>query len=104
MAQWLGLCASTAVGIGSIPGQGTNILQAEWHSAPAQEKERRKYSTHLGDQIRMPDDCTDKEPVVCHFCAHFHLGRPEIQVHLVIGTWDGRKVKISHPVQLQLES
>lgn len=59
-----------------------------------------KYSTHLGDQIRMSDDCTDKEPVVCHFCAHFHLGCSKVQVHLVISTWDGSKVKISHPVQL----
>lgn len=58
-----------------------------------------KYNTHLGDQIRMSDDCTDKEPVVCHFCAHFHLGCPKIQVHLVIGTRNGSKIKISHPVQ-----
>ena len=27
-AQWLGLCASTAEGTGSIPGQGTKILHA----------------------------------------------------------------------------
>ena len=27
--QWLGLCASTAGGMGSIPGQGTKIPQAE---------------------------------------------------------------------------
>lgn len=59
-----------------------------------------KYSTHLGDQIRMSDDCADKEPVVCHFCANFYLGCPKIQVHLVISTWNGSKVKISHPVQL----
>ena len=26
--QWLGLCASIAGGMGSIPGQGTKILQA----------------------------------------------------------------------------
>ena len=30
--QWLRLCASTAVGAGSIPGQGTKILQATWRS------------------------------------------------------------------------
>lgn len=59
-----------------------------------------KYSTHLGDQIRMSDDRTDKEPIVCHFCAHFHFGCPKIQVHLVISTWNGSEVKISHPVQL----
>ena len=27
VVQWLGLCASTAGGTGSIPGQGTKILQ-----------------------------------------------------------------------------
>ena len=28
--QWLRLCASTAGGAGSIPGQGTDILHAAW--------------------------------------------------------------------------
>ena len=28
MVQWLGLCASIAGGMGSIPGQGTKILHA----------------------------------------------------------------------------
>ena len=28
VTQWLGLCAFTAEGLGSIPGQGTKILQA----------------------------------------------------------------------------
>ena len=30
--QWLGLLAFTAEGSGSVPGQGTKILQAMWHS------------------------------------------------------------------------
>ena len=29
--QWLGFCASTAGGPGSIPGQGTKIPPAVWH-------------------------------------------------------------------------
>ena len=28
--QWLGLCALTAQGVGSIPGWGTKILQTAW--------------------------------------------------------------------------
>ena len=32
LVQWLGLCASTEWGEGSIPGGGTNILQAVHHS------------------------------------------------------------------------
>ena len=30
--QWIELCASSAGGIGSIPGQGTKILQAPEYS------------------------------------------------------------------------
>ena len=30
--QWLGLCAFTAEVAGSIPGPGTKISQATWHS------------------------------------------------------------------------
>ena len=30
--QWLGLHASTAGGIGSVPGWGTKIPHALWHS------------------------------------------------------------------------
>ena len=29
--QWLGFCTFIAEGIGSTPGQGTNIPQASWH-------------------------------------------------------------------------
>ena len=29
--QWLGLCTSTAGGVGSIPGQGTKTLPAARH-------------------------------------------------------------------------
>ena len=32
MVQWLGLCAFTAEGVGSIPSQGTKIPQAAWCS------------------------------------------------------------------------
>ena len=32
MVQWLGLCTSTAGGIGLIPGQGIKILQVTWYS------------------------------------------------------------------------
>ena len=35
--QWLGLCAFTAKGLGSIPVQGTKIPQAAWHG----QKKRR---------------------------------------------------------------
>ena len=34
MLQWLGLCASTAEGTGSISGWGTKILYATWQVRP----------------------------------------------------------------------
>ena len=34
VVQWLRLQASTAGGMGSIPGQGTKIPHAAWHSQP----------------------------------------------------------------------
>ena len=39
MVQWLGLRASSAVGPGLIPGQGTKILQAAW---PKKQKQKQK--------------------------------------------------------------
>ena len=32
--QWLGLCALTANGTGSILGRGSKIPQAKWHDTP----------------------------------------------------------------------
>ena len=40
--QWLGLSTFTAKGLGSIPGQGTKILQAAWHG---QKKTKTKNAT-----------------------------------------------------------
>ena len=41
VVQWLGLCASTAGGLGSILGEGTKILQA------AQRGQKRKNSVGI---------------------------------------------------------
>ena len=50
MVQWLGLCAFTAEGPGSIPGRGTKIPQAGQcgqHPPPKKRKEKeRKPHTH----------------------------------------------------------
>ena len=45
--QWLGLCASTAGGMGSIPGQGTKIPHAVWHGQKQnqdQKQTKQKYA------------------------------------------------------------
>lgn len=45
--------------------------------------------THLCDQIRVADNGSHKEAVVRNLCAHLHTGCTQIQVHLVVSTWDG---------------
>ena len=49
VVQWLRLRTSTAGGTGSIPGQGTKIPHAVWHS---QKKKKEKKKAHVKD-IRM---------------------------------------------------
>ena len=49
--QWLGLCASTAGGTGSIPGQGTKILQA---SQCGQNKQTNKQNQGVGRDTLPP--------------------------------------------------
>ena len=40
--QWLGLCTFTAEGLGSIPGQGTKILQAVQCGKKKKKKKQKK--------------------------------------------------------------
>ena len=42
MVQGLGLRAFTAEDTGSIPGQGTKILQAVWYSQKKKKKKEKK--------------------------------------------------------------
>ena len=51
MVQWLGLCVSTAGGLGSIPGRGTKTPQDTWHSQ--KKKKEKKIYIHL---------------LICHQC------------------------------------
>ena len=48
--QWLGLCASVAGGMGSIPGQGTKIPHATRYGQKKKKKEERKKQ---GPQVLM---------------------------------------------------
>lgn len=52
----------------------------------------------------MADNGSHKETVVRNLCAHFHTCCAQVQMHLVVGTWDGSQGKITHAVELQLES
>ena len=42
MVQWLGLCASTAGGMGSVPGQGTKNPQAVWCGQEQKQVKKQK--------------------------------------------------------------
>ena len=42
MVLWLGLRVFTAKGVGSIPGQGTKILQAAWCGQDKKNKIKNK--------------------------------------------------------------
>ena len=44
VVHWLGLCTCTAGSMDSIPGQGTNILHATWHS---KQKKRHTNGQHI---------------------------------------------------------
>ena len=46
--QWLGPCALTAEGPGSVSGRGANIPQASWHG---QRKKRKENVLHQKDGI-----------------------------------------------------
>ena len=61
MVQWLELCASTAEGLGSIPGQGTKILQSI-HCGQKSSKNFFKKENFL--QVKMPTR-SGKSNIVC---------------------------------------
>ena len=45
--QWLGPCAFTAGGPGSIPGQATKILQAAWCGQKKQKQKQKSWVQFL---------------------------------------------------------
>ena len=55
MVQWLGLHAFMAVGQGSIPGHGTKILHAAWHSKfrEKRKKERKKRNANGKKEVKL---------------------------------------------------
>ena len=56
MAQWLGLCAFTAEGAGSVPGRGTKIPQA------AQQAKKKKEKSITGDRKELLHKTSFKFP------------------------------------------
>ena len=63
--QWLGLCALTAEGPGSVPSWGTKIPQAAWHCQknPPKTKKTKDYRAEVGTwkrdiKIRREKSCS----------------------------------------------
>ena len=56
--QWLGLCTSTAAGMGSILGQGTKIPEATWHGHKKKKERKKEKPTQFPDY---PQNCTFKK-------------------------------------------
>lgn len=52
----------------------------------------------------MADDGPYKEAVISDLGAHLHAGGSQVQVHLMVCAGDGRQCKVTHAVELQLES
>ena len=48
-AQWLGLCTFTAMGPGSIPGQGTEIPQDAGHGQKTKQNKTKRINRDYGD-------------------------------------------------------
>lgn len=60
-------------------------------------------SANLCNEIRVADDGSYKETVVCDLGPLLHPSRAEIKLHLVVGARNGSQVKVPHAVELQLE-
>ena len=49
MVRWIRVCISTAEGMGLIPGWGTKILHAVWHS----QKKKKKTKTIIIIKLKL---------------------------------------------------
>ena len=64
VVQWLGLCAFSAEGQGSIPGQGTKIPQAIWHSQTYTHTHTHTHTRRTGDGLGEEEEW-DRQPRIC---------------------------------------
>lgn len=58
---------------------------------------------YLCDEVRMANDGSDKEAIICDFCPLFHASSTQVQLHPVMGAGNGSQVKVTHTIQLKLE-
>lgn len=58
---------------------------------------------YLCNEVRMANDGSDKEAIICDFCPLFHASGTQVQLHPVMGTGNGRQIKVTHTIQLKLE-
>lgn len=76
---------------------------AKHRSDKLRGRKKHPVTVYLCNQVRVPDDGADEEPVVCHFRTFLHLGSAQVKVHLVVGAGHGGQIEIAHPAELQLE-
>ena len=76
--QWLGLCASRAGGVGSVPGQITRIPYAAWHSQEKRkEKEKKTINDHQITQYCLSPSAQQMAPTPDFIwgCVHVCVSR-----------------------------
>lgn len=62
-----------------------------------------KCCADLCNEIRVADNGSYEESVVCDLGPLLHPSRAEIKLHLVVGARNGSQVKVPHAVEFQLE-
>lgn len=70
-------------------GESKTSVTTQKEYCKLQSKVLDSQMSHLCDQIRVADNGSHKETVVSNLCAHLHTGCTQVQVHLVVGAWDG---------------
>lgn len=58
---------------------------------------------YLCNEVRVADNGTYEEAIVCDFSALLDTGSAQVEVHLVVGTGNSRQVKVPHAIELQLK-
>lgn len=57
----------------------------------------------LCNEIRVADNGSDEESVVCDLSPLLYPSRAKIKLHLMVGARNSRQVKVPHAVEFQLE-
>ena len=59
---------------------------------------------YLSNQVGVSDNSSYEKPMIRDFSSFFNFGRSKVEMHAMIISWQCFQMKISHPVEFQLES